>query len=229
MKKYILAIMTALAFMACKETFYVGGTVTDFYSKDSIKGIEMGLYKFKQTSTKYQDKKWSDLEFIATATTNSDGFFSMELESGFDMSGTIFLPTIPTDTLSVNAQYTPNSSQGLQYPQYGTSGEFKLQRPSHVLFNLVNFTQEKIEVRCGDRSAATPSLTVVPYIYFEELVTGMEYTFDFYEVINSNYDTKYLGSCTHYVKKQLPIEPEKVFWETPIQTIEVDFNTLVKE
>jgi hypothetical protein len=215
MKKYIFIII-ALAFVACENTFFVGGTVTDNLTRDSINGIEMGLYVYNQNITSFTDMKWSDLELIATAKTNNDGFFSMELDDDFSMSRTIFLPLVPKDSLSVNAQYTPKDSDGLQHPQYGTNGKFKLQRPSHVLFHLVNFTQEKIEVRCGDRSAATPSLTVVPYIYFEELVTGMEYTFDFYEVINSNYDTKYLGSCTHYVKKQLPIAPEKVFWETPI-------------
>jgi hypothetical protein len=224
MKKYILAIMTALAFMACKETFYVGGTVTDFYSKDSIEGIEMGLYKFKQTSSKYQDKKWSDLEFIATATTNSDGFFSMELESGFDMSGTIFLPTTPTDTLSVNAQYTPNFSQGLQYPQYGTAGNFQLMRSSNIQVRLINFTQDIITMDCGDCRLNLYR----GHSYFELLnslspLTGKKYKFDFYTEAGD-----YLGSTSRYIKTHMPENKDLVGWLMPLQIIEVDFNTLEK-
>jgi hypothetical protein len=227
MRKYILIII-ALAFMACEKTIFVGGTVTDMVSGDSIVGIEMGLYVLKPTSSDYLDKKWSDLELIATAITNSDGFFSVEIDDGFSMSGTIFLPLLPSDTLSVNTQYTPRFSEGLQHPQYGTNGKFKLKRSSHIVFHLVNFTQESIAVYCGDRSAGNPSLTYSPYLSFTELSTGQKFKFDLYEVINSNYDTQYLGSTSKYIKTQLPDDPDKVFWEMPIQEIEIDYNTLEK-
>ena len=227
MKKYIF-IMLALAFMACEKTFYVGGTVTDMVSGDSIEGIEMGLFEIKTTNFKFTDSKWSDLELIATAITNNDGFFSVELESGFSMQSTIFLPLLPTDTLSVNTQYTPKFSDGLIYPQYGTNGDFKLKRSSHIVFHLVNFTQERIAVHCGDRSAVNPSLTYSPYLSFTELSTGQKLKFDLYEVINSNYDTRYLGSTSKYIKTQLPDEPEKVNWEMSTLEIEIDYNSLEK-
>ncbi|HKM94720.1 MAG TPA: hypothetical protein VJY41_13790 [Prolixibacteraceae bacterium] len=232
MKKYIF-ILVALAFMACEKTFFVGGTVTDFRSGDSIEGIEMGLFVLKQSSFSYDDKKWNELELISTAITNSEGFFSVEIESDFSMSGTIFLPLLPTDTLSVNAQYTPRFSEGLQHPLYGTTGEFKLKRSSHILFNLKNFTQEKITVRCGDLGAGTSSLTSSSYFSFKELLTGKTHQFDFYEVVNYNEETRenqeeYLGSCSHFIKTQLPDDLDKVFWEMPRQEIEIDFNTLEK-
>jgi hypothetical protein len=227
MKKFIF-ILVAIAFMACEKTFFVGGTVTDLHTRDSIEGIEMGLFVLKPNSSDYIDKKWSDLELIATAITNQDGFFSVELESGFDMSRTIFLPLPPTDTLSVNAQYTPKDSQGLLYPYYGTTGDFKLQRPSHVLFHLVNFTQEMVEVHCVGRIDGNPGLKYSTYLDLRELITGQNYKFDFYEVDNSNNKTQYLGSSSQYIKTQLPDDSAKVFWEVPMQRIEIDYNTLEK-
>lgn len=228
MKKYIF-ILLALAFMACEKTFYVGGTVTDMVSGDSIEGIEMGLFEIKTTNFKFTDSKWSDLELIATAITNNDGFFSVELESGFSMQGTIFLPLLPTDTLSVNTQYTPKFSDGLFYPQYGTNGEFKLKRSSHILFNLVNFTQNKIMVRCGDLGVLNPSLTYSTYLSFRKLLTGQVHKFDFYEVVNDDYENmNYLGSTSRYINTQLPDEPEKVNWEMSTLEIEIDYNTLEK-
>jgi hypothetical protein len=227
MKKFIF-IVVALAFMACEKTFFVGGTVTDLQTRDSIEGIEMGLFVYNQNITSFTDMKWSDLELIASATTNSDGFFSVELESGFDMSRTIFLPLPPTDTLSVNAQYTPKDSQGLLYPYYGTTGDFKLQRPSHVLFHLVNFTQEMVEVHCVGRSDGNPGLKYSTYLDLEGLITGQNYTFDFYEVDNSYNKTQYLGSSSQYIETQLPDDPNNVFWEVPMQRIEIDHNTLEK-
>lgn len=226
MKKYII-ILVALALMSCEKTIYIGGTVTDNLTGDSVNGIEMGLF-IPKPSFSYEDKKWSELELIATAITNNNGFFSVELESGFSTSSTIFLPLLPTDTLSVNAQYTPRSSDGLAYRQYGINGEFKLARSSHILFHLTNFIQEEIEVRCGDRSAGIPSLTYSPYLSFKDLLSGQNYKFDFYEVINSNYDTKYLGSTSLYVKTQLPDDPDNVDWEMQIQEIEIDYNNLEK-
>lgn len=228
MRKYIIVFMV-FVFMACEKTFIVGGTVTDILTEDSIKGMEMGLYVFKESSSDYTDKKWSDLELIETATTNSNGFFSMELESGFEMSGTIFLPLAPTDTLSVNTQYTPRFSEGLQYSYYSPKGDFKLKRSSHILFILKNFTQEKVLVRCGDFDALNSSLTYSPYLSFRNLLTGQDYKFDFYEIVDDDYENpKYLGSKNLYIKTQLPAEPEKVFWEMTIQDIEIDYNTLEK-
>ena len=80
MKKYIFIII-ALALMACEKTIFVGGTVTDYLTGDSIEGIEMGLYRFKPDFN-YDDKKWSDMELIATTITNKEGFFSFEILSG---------------------------------------------------------------------------------------------------------------------------------------------------
>lgn len=228
MKKYILLLLS-LAIVACGKTFFVGGTVTDIITGDSIAGIEMGLYILKPNNSDYMEKKWSDLEPIATATTNSNGFFSVELDDDFSMSGTIFLPIFPTDTLTVNTQYTPRFSDGLQYPYYGTIGEFKLRRSSHILFHLVNFTQEKILVRNGDLDALNSSLAYSTYLSFRGLLTGQKQKFDFYEIVNDDYEKpKFLGSASHYIKTQLPDDPEKVFWEMSIQEIEIDYNRLVK-
>jgi hypothetical protein len=228
MKKYFL-LMLALAFMACEETIFVGGTVIDSSTGDSIAGIEMGLFVFKPSSSGYSEKKWSELELIASATSNSDGFFSVEIDEDFNMGGTIFLPLLPTDTLLVNSQYAPRFSLGLQYAQYDTNGEFELFRSSHILFVLNNFTQEKILVRCGDIDALNPSLTHSLYLIFKGLLTGKQHKFDFYEVVNDDYENpKYLGSTSKYIKTQLPAEPEKVFWEMSIQEIEIDYNTLEK-
>ncbi|MBN1767946.1 MAG: hypothetical protein JXR50_11470 [Prolixibacteraceae bacterium] len=224
MRKYIIVFMV-FAFMACEKTFIVGGTVTDILTEDSIEGLEMGLYVLKESSSDYTDKKWSDLELIETATTNSNGFFSMELDDDFSMSSTIFLPLAPTDTLSVNAQYTPRSSEGLQYAYYSPKGDFKLKRSSHILFILTNFTQAEVLVRCGDFDALNSSLTYSPYLSFRNLLTGQEYKFDFYEIVDDD-NPKYLGSKNLYIKTQLPAEPEKVFWEMTIQEIEIDYNTL---
>jgi len=225
MKKYIF-LLVALAFVACKKSFFVGGTVTDNLTGDSINGIEMGLFVYKQNSSSFNDMKWSELELIATATTNSDGFFSIELESDFSMSSTIFLPLLPTDNLSVNAQYTPKSSEGLQFPYYGTNGKFKLHRPSHVLFHLVNFTQEMVEVHCVGRRAGNVGLKYSSYLDFEELITGQIYKFDFYEVDDNYNKIQYLGSSSQYIKTQLPINPDYVFWEVPMQRIEIDYYSL---
>lgn len=228
MKKYIF-ILLALAFVACEKTFYVGGTVTDLFSEDSIEGIEMGLYELKPTDSDYLDKKWSDLELIATAITNNEGFFSVEIDDDFDMSGTIFLPLLLTDTLSVNTQFTPLFSEGLQYSYYGLNGEFKLKRSSHIVFHLVNFNQDRINVKCGDLGAGNPSLAYSPYLSFRNLFTNQVHKFDFYEVVNNDYENLlYLGSTSKYIKTQLPDDPEKVFWEMPIQEIEIDYNTLQK-
>lgn len=227
MKKYII-ILVVLALMSCEKTIYIGGTVTDNLTGDSINGIEMGLY-IPKPGFSYEDKKWSELELIATAISNSDGLFSMEVDGDFSVDRILYLPLLPSDTLSVNAQYTPRSSDGLAYRQYGINGEFKLARSSHILFHLTNFTQEEIEVHCGDQSAGIPSLTYSPYLSFKELLTGQKYKFDFYEVVNVDYENpKYLGSTSLYVKTQLPDDPDNVDWEMPIQEIEIDYNNLEK-
>ena len=62
MKKFIF-ILVALAFMACEKTIFVGGTVTDHQSGDSIEGLDMGLYA-ASPEFDYENKKWSDLELI---------------------------------------------------------------------------------------------------------------------------------------------------------------------
>ncbi|MDA3927361.1 MAG: hypothetical protein PF541_00255 [Prolixibacteraceae bacterium] len=36
-------VAIVLAFVACEQTIFVGGTATDFQSGDSIEGLEMGL------------------------------------------------------------------------------------------------------------------------------------------------------------------------------------------
>jgi hypothetical protein len=149
----------------------------------------------------------------------------MELESGFDMSGTIFLPTIPTDTLSVNAQYTPNFSQGLQYPQYGTAGNFQLMRSSNIQVRLINFTQDIITMDYGDYRLNMYRVdSYSEFLNSRRPLTGKKYKFDFYTEAGD-----YLGSTSRYIKTQLPENSDQMEWLMPLQIIEVDFNTLVKE
>ena len=143
MKKYIF-ILVALGFMACEKTIFVGGTVTEYQSGDSIEGIEMGLYKLK-SSFNYDDKKWGDMELIATTTSNSDGFFSFEIDEDMDISHNVFFyPLPPADTLSVNAKYTTWATGNFYQVRYGLDHVFKLNRPPQVQFNMINFEQTEI-------------------------------------------------------------------------------------
>jgi hypothetical protein len=78
------------------------------------------------------------------------------------------------------------------------------------------------------------SFSVISSSYFSivKLLSGQEYQFDFYEVIN-NTETQesqkeYIGSTNRYIKTQLPVDSDKVEWLMPWQIIEIDLNTLEK-
>ena len=47
MKKYIFLLL-ALAFVACEKPGTLDGTVIDYITGDSIKGLKIGLYQFNQ-------------------------------------------------------------------------------------------------------------------------------------------------------------------------------------
>lgn len=233
MKKYIF-ILLALAFMACEKTIFVGGTVTDYLTGDSIEGIEMGLYRFKPDFN-YQNKKWSDMELIATAITNKEGFFSVEIDAETEMSHSVaYYPLPPLDTLSINTQYTPDYSLEVSLnSQYGTDGRFKLYRSSNIQVKLINFTHNEIVVKYANSAFTVYSHTHNTHLRYEKPFTGREYKFDIYEVVN--YDNEiienqlsFLGSTSRYLKTQLPDDSDKVEWFMPLQEIEIDYNTLEK-
>jgi len=233
MKKYIF-ILLALAFMACEKTIFVGGTVTEVVSGDSIEGIEMGLYRFKPDFN-YEDKKWSDMELIATAITNSDGFFSVEIDADTEMAHHVaYYPLPPKDTLSVNTQYTPDYSLEMSFnSQYGTGGRFRLYRSSNIQVKLINFTQKELVVKYANSTFTVSSHTYTTDLEYERPFTGKDYKFDIYEVVNYNNETmehqiEYLGSTNRYIKTQLPDDSDKVEWFMPLQIMEIDYNTLEK-
>jgi hypothetical protein len=233
MRKYIFLIV-ALAFVACEKTIFVGGTVTDYLTGDSIEGIEMGLFVAKPDFS-YSDKKWSGLELIATDISNSKGFFSMEIDADMNMSHSVFYyPLPPTDTLSVNAQYTPDYSLEVSFnSQYGTNGRFRLYRSSNIQVNLIHFAQKELVVKYGNSSVAVSNRTYSTYLQYVRPLTGRNYKFDLYEVVDYNRETlesqlKYLGSTSRYLKTQLPEDIDQVEWFMPIQEIEIDYNTLEK-
>jgi hypothetical protein len=214
--------------MACEKTIFVGGTVTDYQSGDSIEGIEMGLYMAKPEFD-YEDKKWSDLELIVTATSNSEGFFSMEIDEDMDLSHNVFYyPLPPTDTLLVNAKYTTWATGNFFQVRNGIDYVFKLNRPTLVQFDMINFEENEINIKSTDGFNKSFGLKG-EIMCFAELLAGNEYKFDFYEVIESNRETmEYLGSTSRYIKTQLPEDSDKVDWLMPWQIIEIDFNTLEK-
>jgi hypothetical protein len=228
--KYIF-ILLALACMACEKTIIVGGTVTDMVSGDSIEGIEMGLYRFKPEFN-FDDKKWSDMELLLTTTSNSDGSFAFEIDKDLDISHNIlYYPLPPADTLSVNAQYSTWGG-GIFQVRYGTNHCFKLSRSSAVQFNLLNVTQSNISMISSGKFNASFSVISSSYFSIVKLLSGQEYQFDFYEVIN-NTETQesqkeYIGSTNRYIKTQLPVDSDKVEWLMPWQIIEIDLNTLEK-
>ena len=231
MKKYIFIII-ALALMACEKTIFVGGTVTDYLTGDSIEGIEMGLYRFKPDFN-YDDKKWSDMELIATTITNKEGFFSFEIDEDMDIShNVLFYPLPPVDTLSVNTQYTPWAYGSFYLVEYGTDHQFKYSRSTQVQFNLINFSKNRLNIKSTDgfNKSFGPNAEIS---CFAELLAGKEYKFDFYEETDFNQETmkyqmEYLGSTSRYIKAQLPDDSDRVQWLMPWQIIEIDYNTLEK-
>lgn len=224
MKKYILAIMTALAFMACKETYNIGGTVTDFYSKDSIEGIEMGLYRLNSGSD-YIDIKWSEMELLETTTSNSDGYFSFDIDSDMDISNFVFYyPLLPKDTLSANAKYSTLAITD-HGATYNKNVVFALNRATSIQLKLVNFTQEIVKMNYeGYTIKIHRSMGYSSELGYWKLLSGRNYKFDFYTEAGD-----YLGSTSPYIKTQLPTDKDELEWMMPWQIIEVDFNTLVKE
>jgi len=228
MKKYIFLLL-ALAFVACEKTIYIGGYAIDVKSKDSISGIEMGLYAPKPGFS-YTNRRWSDLELIATATSNSKGFFSMEIDKETDVQSMFYFPLPPSDTLSANAQYTNEGGQNFGV-DYGAINKFELGRSSNVQLNLINFTQNELVVKYCNSSVAVYNRTYSTYLQYERPITGRNYKFDLYEVVNYNRETlenqlEYLGSTSRYIKTQLPEDRDKVDWLMPLQVIEIDYNTL---
>ncbi|MBN2806980.1 MAG: hypothetical protein JXR22_10010, partial [Prolixibacteraceae bacterium] len=214
-------IIVALAFMACEKTIYIGGYAIDVQSKDSIEGIEMGLYVPKPEYS-YENPKWSDLELIASATTNSEGFFSMEIDKETDVSLMFYFPLPPIDTLSVNAQYTNKGGQNFGV-DYGAKNKFELGRSSNVQIKLINFTQEEINIEYADVAIAVNNITYSVYLQYDRPFTGQQYKFNFYLV-----DGEYLGSSSCYIKTQMPEDGDKVDWLMPLQVIEIDLNSLEK-
>lgn len=225
MKKYILAIMTALAFMACKETIWIGGTVTDFLGKDSIEGIEMGLFRLK-SSFDYDNKKWSDMELLATTTSNSNGYFSFEIDADMDIYHRVFYyPLLPKDTLSANAKYTVKSTGNFFQANYNKNEVFTLNRATSIQLKLINFTQRLVKMNYeGYTIEIHRSMGYSSELDYWKLLSGKNYKFDFYTEAGD-----YLGSTSPYIKTQLPTDKDQVEWMMPWQIIEVDFNTLVKE
>jgi hypothetical protein len=224
MKKYILAIMIALAFMACKETTWIGGTVTDFLGKDSIEGIEMGLYRLK-SSFSYENKKWSDMELLETSTSNSDGYFSFEIDADMDIFQRVFYyPLLPKDTLSANAKYSTWAVTD-HSATYNKDDVFPLKRATSIQLKLVNFTQRMVKMNYeGFTIEIHRSMGYSSELDYWKLLSGRKYKFDFYTEAGD-----YLGSTSPYIKTQLPTDKDQVEWMMPGQIIEVDFNTLVKE
>jgi hypothetical protein len=221
--RYFLIFAVALAFVACEKTIFVGGTVIDNRSGDRIGGIEMGLY-ILMPSFNYEDKKFSEMELIATAISNSAGLFSFEIDEDMDISHNVFYyPLPPTDTLLVNAQYTPWGTGNFFKAVYGTNSYFKLNKSSQVQFDLKNFTQNEIKMSCDNRFSATFSSINSTYLSITELLAGHIYKFDFYSE-----DGEYLGRTSRYIKTQLPEDRDQVDWLMPWQIIEIDYNTIEK-
>lgn len=224
MKKYILAIMIALAFMACKETTWIGGTVTDFLGKDSIEGIEMGLYRLK-SSFSYENKKWSDMELLETSTSNSDGYFSFEIDADMDIFQRVFYyPLLPKDTLSANAKYSTLAITN-HLVTYNKDDVFPLNRATLIQLKLINFTQRIVKMNYeGFTIEIHRSMGYSSELGYWKLLSGRNYKFDFYTEAGD-----YLGSTSPYIKTQLPTDKDELEWMMPWQIIEIDFNNLVKE
>jgi hypothetical protein len=219
----LILLAVALAFVACEKTIFVGGTVSDFQTGDSIGGIEMGFYKLKPNFN-YDDKKFSEMELIATAISNSAGLFSFEIDEDMDISQNVFYyPLPPSDTLSVNALYTPWRTGNSYKVRYGTNSVFTLNKSTQIQFNLINFTQNEIKMRYGNRFSVTLGSINSTYLSVSELIAGQTYKFEFYSD-----DGKYLGSTSRYINTQLPEDRDKLDWLMPWQIIEIDYNTLEK-
>ncbi|MDA3927435.1 MAG: hypothetical protein PF541_00625 [Prolixibacteraceae bacterium] len=226
MKNYIF-ILILLVFMACEKTIIVGGTLTDDQTRDSIEGIEMGLYMAK-LDFNYDEKRFSDLELIATATSNNEGFFSMEVDAELDLvSNSFYFPLMPQDTSSVNAQYTAKGAQFLYQVDYGAFHEYRLARSSNVEILLLNSTLRKMKMKYAGGTMQLDALynsdEISAYIAFDKLFTGQQHVFEFYTM-----DDEYLGSVTRYIKTKLPEDQDIVEWQMPLQLFEIDFNTLTK-
>jgi hypothetical protein len=226
MKNYIF-ILILLVFMACEKTIIVGGTLTDDQTRDSIEGIEMGLYMAK-LDFNYDEKRFSDLELIATATSNNEGFFSMEVAAELDLvSNSFYFPLMPQDTSSVNAQYTAKGAQFLYQVDYGAFHEYRLARSSNVEILLLNSTLRKMKMKYAGGTMQLDALynsdEISAYIAFDKLFTGQQHVFEFYTM-----DDEYLGSVTRYIKTKLPEDQDIVEWQMPLQLFEIDFNTLTK-
>lgn len=223
MKKYLF-VLIALAFMACEETIFVGGTVTDYRTGDSIVGIEIGLYMAK-TDFEYLNKKWSELELLATSVSDENGFVSMEIDKDTDMSSNVFYYPVPTvDTLSINAQYTADYALESSFnSQYGNNGIFRFYRSSNIQIKLINFVQDEIKVKYADRVVSIGSRTYTTMLNYIRPFTGQTCRFELFTM-----DDEYLGSVNPYLKTQLPEDPDQVEWRMPLQIIEIDYNTLEK-
>lgn len=219
--KQVIFILIALAFMACKKTINIGGYAIDIESKDSIEGIEMGLYAPK-SGFSYINRRWSDLELIASATTNSKGFFSMEVDKETDVRSMFYFPLPPSDTLSENAQYTNKEGENFGV-DYSAIHNFELGRSSNVRLKMINFTQKKIKIEFNDIVVDVSNISKTIDLQYDRLITGRQYKFEFYLE-----NGEYLGSTSRYVKTQLPEDRDKVDWLMPLQEIEIDYNTLEK-
>jgi hypothetical protein len=229
MKKYIF-ILVALAFMACEKTGLVEGTVVDYITGDSIKGLDIGLYQFNPENS-LDEAKWSDIDLIATATSNNNGYFAMEVDADISISSLVFLPLLSVDTLYLNAKYTPYGSH-----DYGSNiseainGMYKLKWSTIVQVNLINFPQELIKIHFDGGEVTVKSVFNYSVNISNNLVPGQKCKFDLYDLklVGSETQLEYLGSTSRYIKTQLPDDGDKVDWLMPLQVIEIDYNTLEK-
>lgn len=227
MKKYIFLLL-ALAFVACEKPGTLDGTVIDYITGDSIKGLKIGLYQFNQFEG-LDEAKWSEIDLIATATSNDKGFFVMEVDADLDISSLVFLPILIADTLSANAKYTPyGSHEGGSNITEAINGMFKLKWSSMVQVNLINFPQERIKIHFDGGEVTVKSVFNYSANISNNLVPGQKYKFDLYDlkVVGSETQLEYLGSTSRYIKTQLPEDRDKVDWLMPLQVIEIDYNTL---
>ncbi|MDA3927362.1 MAG: hypothetical protein PF541_00260 [Prolixibacteraceae bacterium] len=161
----------------------------------------------------------------------------MEIDEDMDLSHHVFyFPLPPIDTLSANAKYKYSTSYDSDFMSldYSASGEFRLGRSSNVWVKLINFTQEEIKMQFADGFVSFFSgNNYSEYLYFNKILSGQNHKLDFYEIIYVNSETyekelEYLGSTSRFIKTQLPDDSDKVEWFMPLQTIEIDFNTLEK-
>lgn len=212
----------ALAFVACEQTIQIGGTAVDIVTKDSIAGIEMGLYLITDEYTA-EDPKWSKLELVATATTNSDGFFSMEVDEEIVVGRMVYRPLPPIDTVSINAQYTSYLAENLSRVDFGTINCYELGRSSNVTIELVNFEQEEVIVKYAGGTAHVRNFNFPRTLQYDRPLTGAPCKFNFYTA-----EEVYLGSATRYLKTQLPTDSDDMDWLMPVQEIEFDYNALEK-